>query len=714
MKEAGGTPSGEAQTFQWGWLFGLTAFVSAFLLFQVQPLIARAILPWFGGGPSIWTVSMLFFQAFLFLGYAYAHVLARWLPRNAWLITHFTLLAVAIFTLPVNPHESWKPADASMPELRLLLLLTATVGLPYFLLSSTAPLIQHWYSKSYPTSSPYRLYALSNFGSLLALVSYPFAIEPVLGLWAQGMSWSALFVVFAVSIAGSAAVTLKSVRSGNNQVQPGPTSRPVKAPPAQDRRVGEYPPTWPQYALWLLLPMCASVMLLAATNFICQDIAPVPLLWIAPLALYLLSFVFTFESDWWYRRWIFIPLFAAVTWVCFFVWAGGVQLYIVTQVITHLLLVFNVAMICHGELARRRPPATHLTKFYLMISAGGALGGIFVALIAPQIFTDFYELQLGVLACWGLILGMFVFSRIFQELALVRLLTGVVCLVALVFLGGILLGYAEGKSQGAVEVTRNFYGVLKVLQRPSPAGGQPELVLRHGRIVHGVQFVHPDNRLIPISYYDVLSGVGQVLRAKELSGSKNVGLVGLGVGTLTAYGKPGDTFRIYEINAEVVRLARTHFTYLENCQADLEVVLGDARLMLEREAPQGFDVLVLDAFSGDSIPVHLLTKEACQTYLRHLAPNGILAFHISNQYVDLVPVLKGLASHFQLAAHIVATLSDDARGSDSSNWVLLAHDADYLTLHDFGVPLDEWSGSDRPPILWTDDHSPILRLLRQE
>jgi hypothetical protein len=554
-------------------------------------------------------------------------------------------------------------------------------------------------------------------------------------------------VVFALVCSTAALATQRSapaippVRPESVVAPPAPRAnkkeRARNAPPVVERPQVKAPTRW-EYALWLVLPMLASVMLMSATTYVTEDVAPFPLLWVAPLAFYLLSFILTFESDRWYRRWVFVPLFGLATGQCIVAWyiaASGfpalllpfqlpetlnrVLSYVVSyqstvigQLQSHMLLVFAGSMLCHGELAQRRPAPQYLTAFYMSISAGGVLGGLFVAIIAPFVFNDSYDLQLAVWGVWTMMVILYCTRPAARKMGYGGLALCVVFAVLDIFLGAVLEGYLEGQRRDILETSRNFYGVLKVVERNKD---NPELhhkSLKHGRIVHGHQYQSEELKHQPISYYDRGSGVALAMELKSERPSKKIGVIGLGVGVLTAYGKSGDSVRIYEINSDVIRLAKKWFTYLDTSQALTEIVEGDARLSLEREAPQQFDVLALDAFSGDSIPVHLLTREACQTYLRHMAPGGIMAFHISNRYIDLVPVVQGLAEELELGGRVVSADGDSSRGGAASTWILLSTDRELLDKQDVGGSLMDWGPTVCPPVLWTDDYSNVLKVVR--
>ena len=693
--------------------FALTIFAGAFLLFEVQPLIAKFILPWFGGGPGVWTTCMLFFQVLLLVGYGYAHLVSRYLRPRAQALVHAALLLVATALLPITPATTWKPATVAGPELRILLLLTACVGVQALALASTGPLIQNWFSRARPGRSPYRLYALSNLGSFLALVSYPFLVEPNLSRVDQARVWSIGFSVF---VAFSAACAFLVWRVGITAERAAPD--PVDPPSTAERR----PVT--TRLLWFLLPACSCVLLLATTNQICVDLAVVPFLWILPLGLYLLSFIFVFAGTRWYPRvlcGVLLPVGVAGVWALL-----EYSPSIVVQIAAYSAVLFVCCMVCHGELVRLKPDPAHLTSFYLMIAAGGAAGGAFVALLAPHLFRGYFELHVGLVACCLLALAAYALDDRSVLRGLRPRWAWALLGILLACLSGGLVLAARQFIADALSISRNFYGVLSVTEEGSSARTH-RYVLSHGSTIHGLQFDDPVKRRWPTTYFGWGSGVGLAVRHLQKDGPLQIGVVGLGAGTIAAWGRKGDSLRFYEINPEVKRLADTRFSYLPDTKAEVQVVLGDGRISLEREDDQRFDVLVLDAFSGDSIPVHLLTKNAFETYLRHLKPDGIVAVHISNEYLDLQPVLFLIADHFGLDRllledHPEEDPDDEAsqvaqpnrsRGLYLSSWVLLTRNTAFLQSDEVQRVASD-PKTEYPHVrLWTDDDTNLYRILRR-
>ncbi|MBI1248577.1 hypothetical protein GC197_12150 [bacterium] len=682
------------------WVLPLAVLWSAFLLFQVQPLISKTILPWFGGSPTVWTTCMLFFQVMLFGGYLYAHLVATKIPQRWQGILHGGLLLGALLLMPISPSQAWKPTPDVWPPGYILLLLLTHLGLPYFLLSANGPLLQHWFSQLAPGKVPYRLYALSNIGSLAALLTYPFLVEPNWTLPFQSSIWCWGYTGFALLLIPIAvAVALLPIRSKSENAN------------RTEANSGETMPSWQTLAAWICLPAFASIMLLATTNHVCQNMAVVPFLWVVPLSLYLLTFIFCFDGDGWYRRdWIGWMAIGSIVLISLLEIFGG-MLDIAWVAVSYFGAMFFICMICHGELVRRKPAPKYLTLFYLMISGGGALGGLFVSLGCPMIFTQYYEMPLSLLIAFGLALWVTT-QAIQKQLGATPIWTmSLYFLCLLVTLNGQLRGFKSDYLQSR----RNFYGVLNIGQVPD-VGGESILAMYHGQIMHGFQYQSPDKRQTPTSYYARNTGVGltmfRISAQLPQAEGKRVGVVGLGAGTLAAYGKPGDYFRFYEINDDVVTLAEEYFTFLDDCKAEVDLVLGDARLSLEREPDQKFDVLVLDAFSGDAIPTHLLTQEAFEIYQRHLAEGGVLAIHVSNKHLDLRPVVLGTCDAIGLESLYITTGADVATQQTGSQWIIASHNRQFLaddTMQAAATKLGPHMVYAKP---WTDHFSNLLEVLK--
>ena len=674
-------------------LYAVTILLSAFLLFQVQPIIAKMILPWFGGSAAVWTTCMLFFQLLLVGGYAYSHWSIRALRPRTQTLVHLALLAAGIAALPILPDASWKPVGEADPSLRILGLLAASVGLPYFLLATTSPLLQAWYARAGHGAMPYRLYALSNLGSMLALVSYPFVVEPWLPTRVQALGWSGGFVAFAIAC-GALAWRSRTAPAGIPAIADG------EAPP----------PRRADYALWAALAAAASILLLAFTSHLSQNVAPIPFLWVLPLALYLLSFILCFEGRNWYGRKRYLPLLAAgFVGVCVTLHRDYHNPQLWVMIPLYCTTLFVACMVCHGELARMKPHPRHLTAFFVAIAVGGALGGVFVGLIAPRAFRDLWELPVGIVFTAAVVAVVLARDRAgFPDERARRAAVGGAALFTAVLAGALVWIYADLAS-GVRLLTRNFYAALKVYD--TGIGPDAMRVLTHGTITHGKQFIDPARRGVPTTYYGDTSGVGRAIEAMRARGPVRIGVIGLGAGTLVAYGRPGDAVRVYEINPQVVDLALTEFSYLGDTKAALDVILGDARLSLEAEPPQNFDVLALDAFSSDAIPVHLLTAEAFEVYFRHLKPGGILAVHISNRYLDLKPVLKEAAAKLGKEARIVEDESNGEKGTYGTTWVLFADSAAAFDEEPLAGAVEALV-AERSIRLWTDDYSDLYAILK--
>jgi hypothetical protein len=670
-------------------LYAMTIFLGAFLLFLVEPLFAKLILPWFGGSASVWATCLVFFQTALLLGYLYADLSTRRLTPKRQSAAHLGLLLVSFLWLPVAPQIFWRSHVQVDPAWRILGLLTFSIGLPFVLLSATSPLLQTWYARRASGHSPYHLFALSNLASMLALLSFPFLIEPHLSLRQQSILWSAGYSVFAICCALSAWF---------NRGNEGNTFAANEASAAAE---GKTPPTFHIKLLWLSLSACGSMMLLAVANHLSQNVAPVPLVWVVPLALYLLSFAIVFAKRQLYSRWFFARLLAlALGTAGYAIYDSSITHAIQISVPLFCSALFVVCLFCHGELVQRKPAARYLTSFYLLIALGGALGAGSVALLAPHVLSGIFELpivlllaaSLGLVALWPEGWS----ARLFWAS-----MTVAMCAV--------LSFNVRTTRQDTVAMMRNFYGALRIQEFRS---GRllPYRTLLHGTIQHGAQYLSfPENRN-PTTYYGRTSGVGLALQYC-CDGPKRVGVIGLGAGTLAAYGKPGDSFRFYEIDPQVTALANGWFTFLKQSPAKTEIILGDARLSLESEPSQQFDVLAVDAFSGDAIPVHLLTKEAFAVYLRHLKPDGILAVHTSNTYLNLAPVVKLLAEDADYPVRLIASGEDAPRMISSADWVLLTRNQEFLNKP------DTFAGSETIEVparlrLWTDGYNNLFEILR--
>lgn len=701
-------------------LYAIAIFLGSFLLFLVEPMAAKRLVPLLGGSAAVWTTCLVFFQVALLAGYLCAHWLATRMRQRTQALVYSGLLAVCVaqagLSLRLDLH-----ASTAHPILSVFWLLTWLIGLPFFVLSATNPLLQAWYARGFIRTSksaesaaieatqapPYRLFALSNFGSLLALVVYPWVVEPRFSLRAQSLMWLAGFIAFALACAG---IAFLSARHGAVAANPGKAiSGPAEAtPPVRDR------------VLWFLLAACGSLLLCAMTNHISQNIAAIPLLWIVPLIMYLLSFVVAFSRGQWLPAMLRqqIPVlnvsvarmgslgFAAVALggLVFMLSDARQDLPLIVAIPFYCGTLFVFCLFCHSELHRLRPSPHHATSFYLLIAAGGAVGSIFVGVLAPLIFSGSDELGyglvftalLGVAVSWRQGAGW----RVFWSAA------------SLATAAALLFFHARGDGEHTLVRVRNFYGTLRVTEEFNPSFPGVSRFLYNGTIRHGSQIFTDKLRTTPTTYYSHDSGIGLALDLCCGDRPRRVGLIGLGAGTLAAYGRKGDVFRFYDINPLVEPIARHWFNYLRESAATIEVVPGDARLSLAAEPGQQYDVLAVDAFSGDAIPVHLLTRQAVALYRKHLAPGGIIAFHVSNKFLDLAPVVKQQAEHAGLeTAYVVVAEDDDDTGAYSSDWVLMTANTAFLSrteVADAASPISAHPGLR----LWTDDYNSVLPLLK--
>lgn len=677
-------------------LYAVTIFLSAFLLFAVQPMIGKMILPWFGGSASVWNTCLLFFQVALLAGYLYAHCVIRYLRSNRQVIVHMTLLIVSLAMLPVIPSPAWKPERAGDPSGRILLLLAATIGLPYLLLSTTGPLLQAWYVATKRGGAPYRLYALSNVGSLLALFSFPVLIEPWFTTRVQGWGWSGIYLAF---------VVLCSLVAWQ--------SRHASFPEIEEASEETAAPGWQVYLLWIILPACASGLMVSFTNYLTQNVAPIPFLWVATLGAYLLSFIVCFEREGWYRRWLFFPLLAVASGgAAYSLYYDQGNLRLKYALPVFVITLFVCCMVCHGELVRIKPHPRRLTSFYLMLSLGGALGGLFVAIGAPRFFNMFVEPPL-LLTCCPALAAVMLWAAPGKWRGPWLLTTVRVLMIVLTVAVGEYLLYTKRKDDLRFKMSvRNFYGVLRVYEVAATQEEYGERELVHGTISHGTQITDPGELRTPTSYYGPWSGFGRAVKYVQQRGVARVGMVGLGAGVSAAYGRSGDFFEFYEINPLDYAVEMAWFTFLRDCPAEHPVVFGDARLSMEKQSSQQLDLLGLDAFSSDSIPVHLLTREAFVLYFRHLKAGGILAVHVSNRYLDLTPVVARNARDLGKAALLVTDEGLEEAYLTGSDWVLVTADPAVFTHPEFrrgDVQRVNPRAGLRP---WTDDYSNLFQILK--
>jgi hypothetical protein len=672
-------------------LYGATIFIGAFLLFQVQPMIAKMILPWFGGAASVWITCMLFFQLVLLAGYIYAHWIINCFGPRAQTLLHIVLIGLSLLVLPVMPNQALRIMNNVDPVLHLLILLLTSVGLPYFLLSTTSPLLQSWYAHAYQKAIPYRFFALSNFASLLGLLAYPFFIEPYLTLSEQSMGWSITYALFAATCIITALHGFRQRNSKLSGVSTGLFAAEDETPP----------PSTAEKVMWLMLSTCGSVLLLATTNYLTQNIASIPFLWIMPLALYLFSFTLCFDRSKWYRRnWYVWITSAAIGTMAFVITQWGHNYDISVTIPLFCAGLFLCCMFCHGELAARKPVPKYLTSFYLMLAVGGAAGGVLVSIIVPKLLYGPFELAIALNACAVLLYAANFRKKWFVDVTCTLLILGVL---------GATGYYIYSFTERSHYLARDFYGGIKV-DINDKGTDQEFRSLIHGTITHGIQFSDSARRKGRYSYYSESSGLGLAIKYLR-GGPRYVGVIGLGVGTISSYARKGDTYRYYEIDPLVHKVALKEFTYLTDCRGKVDVVIGDGRLSLEQENDRKFDLLVVDAFSSDSIPVHLLTVEAIELYFNRLKPDGILALHISNRHLDLGPVVELTRAALNKRAVLIQAAGDEDMEIYHSDWVLMTTDRDLTKIQEIknaGVDLE----TQKDLRLWTDNYSNLIKIMK--
>ena len=687
-------------------LFAITVFLSAALLFEVQPLMSKLILPWFGGSPSVWTVCLLFFQGLLFLGYLLAHTIIQWLsPRGQWMLQ--TVLLILALLSPILPSEAWKPIAEANQTLQILGLLCWHIGLPYLLLCATGPLVQVWFSRACPGASPYPLYALSNVGSLLGLLAYPFVVDVWFSSQQQAQMWYALFTLY---VALCVTCGWRASRSaGDSGTIP------------HDLAVAETRASREAILLWFSLSMLPSLLLSAVTTKLSVDVSPVPFLWVAPLTLYLVSLIICFSREAWAGRWIWGIVTAILLVISGYLIGQqkGMASYgsLPVEFCVHLGTFFAICMVCHGEMVRLKPHSPSqgngsggvLTEFYLVTAAGGAAGGLFVAVIAPALFSMFLEHHLGLIlaAIMPPLIWIGTSPQGWRDRSLRVIWLGMILVVVPLGIG--IYRDISATLRNVHLISRNFYGVIRVVERGqgNPNGSFFEEV--HGGTRHGLQLLRPELARLPTTYYGATSGVARELQTHHADRPRRIGVIGLGVGTLATYGRRGDVIDFYEIDTTVLELARDFFRYVSDSEADVTLIPGDARLSLEHEPPKNYDVLVLDAFSSDAVPIHLLTSEAFDIYRKHLAPDGVIATHISSQYFNLSPVLAAQTERFHWqAVEITDRLARPEQLTLPSRWVLMSPALSAIEK----VALSD--GATRnlgTPQLWTDSRHNLYEML---
>ncbi|MDG1752036.1 MAG: fused MFS/spermidine synthase [Thalassotalea sp.] len=694
-------------------LFFFAIFLGAFLLFQVQPLIAKVILPYFGGGAAVWTACLLFFQAFLLLGYLYAHLLSKIGDFKKQALIHAALLLISLWLLPIGVSSletvSLITNTENLPLINVLILLATSIGLPYFMLSSTGPLVQHWFSLVNENKLPYKLYSLSNLASLIALLSFPFLIEPFFTGEQQSFYWSVMYFIYAV-IMSALMLKIKPLIQQSKNINTSEITNKAEAD-----NTNKYSQLMP--LLWLGFSTLGVVLLVSTTNALTQNVPPVPFLWILPLSLYLLSFIISFHSPKWYVRWYWFALFILTAFIALFMFFIGSQFDITSQVVIYSSILFSACMLCHGELARLKPDISKLTFYYLTISFGGFLGSVLVAFVAQNIFTQFLEFPLAIVSLFILFsCAVFSENKHFDKLSVISFSLAVLCGVALWQLNQLYV-------KTDVHSVRNFYGILSV--KDVEINGNKERRLIDGTTSHGTQSLMPNSAHIPMSYYRENTGVAIALEQlgsinKQNKQPLNVGFIGLGAGTLAAYGNEGDKYRFYELNPAVVDAANHYFSYLKDSKADIEIVIGDGRVSLTKELTEAneftanttgnFDLLVIDAFSGDSIPQHLLTTEAMTLYWQHLKDDGVIAVHISNTHLNLLPLMQGIAQQSSKELAYFKTKAQIENGHDTQ-WVWLTNNKVLLKSSITKAYRTELIDNDEV-VIWTDDFSHLLSVLK--
>jgi len=695
-------------------------FLSAFLLFQVQPIIAKLILPLFGGGAAIWTACLLFFQAFLLLGYLYAHVLSKCKHLSVQVSIHAVALFISLFFMPIGLKQL-SEFNQSAPLNDILQLLVLSIGVPYFLLSSTGPLVQKWLSYVYASKTgftPYKLYSLSNIGSLLALMSYPFIFEPIFSLPNQLLYWSAAYILLVVLLIAFCVQLFRLVLSVSTQQE---HIREVDV-----THIKAFKLDW---LLWLALSAVGVILLVSITNAMTQNIPPVPFLWILPLSLYLLTFIISFHSPKWYVRWYWYILFVLSSFAGLLMFFIGSQFDILSQILIYSGILLSSCMICHGELVKLKPSTNRLTLFYLNMSLGGFLGSAFVAFSAQRFFTQFLEFPIALVLVFVL-LGLSIYlikthsatyfksdannsyqnnSNNHSDKATTLIASSCGVFAVLLVLGFVSLN--QQFKQNTVELSRNFYGLLSV--KDVEVNGLVERRLIDGTTSHGTQSQNKNLAHIPMSYYRENTGVALALQHLFLTPTINVGLIGLGAGTLATYGRRGDDYTFYELNPNVERIAHEHFTYIKQSRANVNVVLGDGRVALQKELDNGnvnnFDVLVIDAFSGDSVPAHLLTVEAFTLYFKHLKAEGIIAIHVSNSHLDLTALVKGLAKNAGYSALYFKTKATDKEVTQTE-WIIATNNQLFIKNNKVKRLQSQWPSTNE--LVWTDNYSNLLSVLK--
>jgi len=692
----------------------VTIFIGSFLLFQVQPLINKYILPWFGGSSAVWMTSMFFFQVLLLLGYAYSHFITRLSYKRQGIlhiiIVLFSLLLIFVtsyfWKAPILPGIFWKNIGDINPTFSVMKVLFVGVGIPYFVLTTTSSLIQYWYGRVYQNKSPYQFYMLSNAGALLALISYPLIIEPFTSVVEQANYWGIMFLLYGILMITSGIIFSLLMDPENSK-------------PLRDGNVILNKTKFKDYFRWIVPAFFGSVLLMATTNQITQEIVNIPFLWVLPLTLYLLSFIITFNDRAIYKRKLFAIGYLLVSGLVIIIMIKHSLFAIQYQLLIYSIFLFLGFGLCHGEVYRIRPNSSQLTAFYLSISIGGALGGVLVSLISPLIFKLYWEFYIGffggvIIAFVVLMNWSFSSTKKKSSISLMRRGIEVLLLFSLIFL---FFKFSDKLQKRAISTSRNFYGVVRIIDDHLP-NGKPYRKMAHGQTIHGIQFLDPKLKKMPTAYFTTNSGIGLVFKTyRKLFPQKhfNIGVIGLGAGTIAAYGRAGDQIKFYEIDPDVITGAHKYFSFISDTKASVSIVTGDARLSLEQEIRQGeiqeYDIFVLDAFSSGTIPVHLLTEEAFEIYAQHLKPRGVFAFHISNIYFDFSPIIKSMADKYNYHVLFTNTWGDGLPRVHSS-WAILSKSERFMKKSNFEPYLTR--GKIKIVIPWRDDFSNVISLLKKD
>ncbi len=687
-------------------VFAATMGLAGFLLFQIQPVMAKYILPWFGGSATTWIVCMLFFQVALLVGYAYAYAVTRPFTLKTQVALQIGLLLLALVILPITPSDTWKPTGSDNPTGTIIALLTVSAGLPYAVLATTSPLLQRWLTRMDAAIDVSRLFAVSNFGSFLGLLSYPFVFERVSSSREQTVWWSWAFVVYAALFSACAFIAIRrGLTDEGREREADPVSH------ERGQRDGSAPFFWIAYAA------LGSVLLLATTNQITQWSAVVPFLWVAPLSLYLLTFVIAFGNQHFYDRTLYTVVFFLLSATTFVLFRPDTSADLVLQIGLQCATLFSGCMICHAEMVRLKPEPRRLPGFYLATAMGGALGGIVVALVAPLVFSDYWE-HPATLA----VIAVSVFLLVLRhEAATARWIGPAAVIAGLVFIVS-LSAYLYREIVGARDVVarvRNFYGVVKVVKTDADDAGEASVVMQQAGVDQGSQFLTPARRAEPACAFNAASGVGQAIllnrkRREKPDAPIRIGIVGLGAGMVAVHGRAGDLIRYYELNPAVADLADRHFSFVRDTPAKVEIVLGDGRLILEREALNGgsqrFDVIVMNAFRGASPPMHLMTQEAYGVYLKHLEPDGILAVNFELDTFEMAPLHRGLAAASGLTVNWVETPeSEDC--DDPVSWALYTRDSGFWSAPPVKAAISPWRDGATSRLVWTDRDSNLMSII---